>query len=37
MGKVRSAGSMSLNREEGMGFNVQMEEVSLSGSTDTLG
>lgn len=34
--KVRSAGFMSLNREERMGFSVQMEELNLSRSTDGL-
>ena len=36
MVKVRSVGIMSLNREEGMGFSVQMEELSLSRSTYSL-
>lgn len=36
MVKVRSVEIMSLNREEGMRFSVQMEELSLSRSTYNL-
>lgn len=36
MVKVRSAEFMFLNREAGMGNSVQMEELSISESTDNL-